>query len=110
MVASLVAFMTFFVASKSYVLNLSEALNTELKDDSISVSVLSPGLTKAELLDVSGQKLTSAQRIMMMESYPLAKKAIASLLDKEAYTLPDNFGNTQSITEKYSSQSCVWIY
>jgi len=66
-------------AAKSYVLNFGEALNFELKNKGVNVSVLSPGITATEFLKVSGQKATIYQRLMMMQSYPVALIGVNSM-------------------------------
>ena len=50
-----------YAATKAYVLNFSEAIAYELKDDNIKVTVICPGATKSEFADVAdvNQKLFS---------------------------------------------------
>ncbi len=45
-----------YAASKSYVLNFSEAIAQELKNDNIKVSVINPGATKSEFAESAGFK------------------------------------------------------
>jgi len=45
-----------YAASKSYVLNFSEAIAQELKTDNIKVSVINPGATKSEFAESAGFK------------------------------------------------------
>ena len=47
-----------YSASKSFVLNLGEALNYELRKTGVGVTVVSPGITTTEFLKVSGQRLS----------------------------------------------------
>jgi hypothetical protein len=59
---------TAYSAAKSYVLNLGEALHYELRDTGVKCSVLCPGVTRTEFLDVAGQQPTIYQRATMMTS------------------------------------------
>lgn len=49
-----VPYFAAYAASKSYVLNFSEALAKELEDDGVTVSCLSPGHTDTEFFDAAG--------------------------------------------------------
>lgn len=77
-----------YAAAKSYVLNFGEALNRELKGTGVHVSVLSPGITKTEFLDVSGQKPTLYQRLFMMPSRPVAKRGLKALARNTPSVIP----------------------
>jgi short-subunit dehydrogenase len=69
-----------YAAAKSYVLYLGEALNYELRGTGIKVSVLSPGVSKTSFLKVAGQKPSLYQRLVMMESRPVAQMAVKALM------------------------------
>lgn len=68
-----------YAASKSYVLNFSEALRRELYSHGITVTVLSPGVTRTGFLDAAGQTPSLYQRIVMMESRPVAEAGLRAL-------------------------------
>jgi len=68
-----------YSASKAYVLQFGEALHEELKDKGVTVTVLSPGITATGFLDVAGQRPTLYQRIMMMQSRPVALLGLRAL-------------------------------
>lgn len=68
-----------YSASKAYVLLLGEALNEELKKFNITVTVLAPGITATSFLAVSGQKATAYQRLVMMQSRPVALIGLKAL-------------------------------
>ena len=98
LIASLVGFMptpfySVYAATKAYVVSFGEALAVELRPHNIHVSTLSPGMTKTEFMDVSGQKLTPVQKLIMMESLPVANKAIKRLFNKKTRTLPGWLAN-----------------
>jgi short-subunit dehydrogenase len=68
-----------YAAAKSYVLNLGEALNYELRKTRVKVSVLCPGVTATEFLQVAGQKVNFYQRLAMMRSRPVAELGVKAL-------------------------------
>ena len=57
-----------YSAAKSYVLFFGEALHYELRKTGVTVTVVSPSITKTEFLDVAGHLSSLYQRTMMMES------------------------------------------
>lgn len=102
LVASLVGFMptplySVYAATKAYVVSFGEALTVELRPNNIHVSTLSPGMTKTEFMDVSGQKLSKLEKSIMMESFPVAQKAINKLFNKKSSSVPGLSGNLLKI-------------
>lgn len=77
-----------YSASKSYVLLFGEALHEELKHKGVTVTVLSPGITATNFLTVSGQKPTLYQRLVMMQSRPVAKIGLDALAKRRAAIVP----------------------
>ncbi len=71
-----------YSATKSYVLDFSDALAYELKNTGVSVTCVSPGVTKTEFLDISGQKPTFFQRMSMMTSEVVVKQGIDAMLKR----------------------------
>lgn len=69
-----------YAAAKSFVLNFGEALNYELRNTKVKVSVLSPGATATEFFQVSGQKPPLYARLTMMESRKVAEIGIKTML------------------------------
>lgn len=69
-----------YSAAKAYVLSFGEALNYELRHGNVKVSVLSPGVTETEFLEVAGQRRTLFQRLSIMPSRPVAEIGIAAML------------------------------
>lgn len=85
-----------YSASKAYVLLLGEALNAELAAQGVKVSVLSPGITATSFLAVSGQKATPYQRLMMMQSRPVARIGLKAMLAGTPSVVP-GVGNKLTI-------------
>jgi uncharacterized protein len=85
-----------YSASKSYVLLFGEALNEELKKHNVNVSVLAPGITATSFLAVSGQKATAYQRMVMMQSLPVAKIGLKGLFNNVPSVVP-GLGNKLTI-------------
>ncbi len=77
-----------YSASKSYVLLFGEALHEELKGHGVTVTVLSPGITATNFLTVSGQKPTLYQRLVMMQSRPVAQIGLKALDRGRAAIVP----------------------
>ena len=69
-----------YSAAKSYVRSFSQALNFELRHTGVSSTAISPGITATEFLQVSGQKPTAYQRMMMMSSADVARIGIKAML------------------------------
>ena len=69
-----------YSAAKAFVLSFGEALSYELRATNVKVSVLSPGVTETEFLEVAGQKRTLYQRMSMMASRPVAEIGIDAML------------------------------
>jgi short-subunit dehydrogenase len=69
-----------YSASKAYVLSFGEALNHELRSSGVSCTVISPGVTATEFLQVSGQKPTWYHRLTMMSSAEVARAGVRRML------------------------------
>ncbi len=72
-----------YSASKAYILSLGQALNYELKKSGIDVMVLSPGLTKTEMVESMSDIDFSKIPITEMEVMPVVKKALRGLGNKQ---------------------------
>ncbi len=90
-VASSAAFMpgplmSTYYASKSYVLNLTEAIYEELKkeESNVSVSILCPGPVETEFNRVAGVSFS----IKPMESIEVAKYAIKKMFNEKLIIIP----------------------
>lgn len=77
-----------YSASKAYVLLFGEALHEELKARGVTVTVLAPGITATRFLEVSGQKPTLYQRLVMMQSRPVAQIGLRALYSGRASIVP----------------------
>lgn len=77
-----------YAAAKSFVLHFSEALNYELRATNVRVTVLSPGVTETEFLQVAGQTPTLFQRLTMMPSRPVAEVGIRAMLRGRSSVVP----------------------
>jgi short-subunit dehydrogenase len=77
-----------YSAAKAFVLSFGEALNYELRATNVKVSVLSPGVTATEFLQVAGQRKSLFQRLSMMQSRPVAEIGIAAMLRGKPSKVP----------------------
>jgi short-subunit dehydrogenase len=70
-----------YAASKSFVLNFSEALNYELRGTSVKCTAISPGPTITEFHSIAGQRLESwFFGLFKMESMAVARAGIRAML------------------------------
>jgi short-subunit dehydrogenase len=69
-----------YSAAKAFVLSFGEALSYELRKTNVKVSVLSPGVTETEFLEVAGQQRSLFQRLSIMKSRPVAEIGINAML------------------------------
>ena len=81
-----------YSAAKSYVRSFSQALNFELRGSGVSSTAISPGITATEFLQVSGQRPTAYQRMMMMTSAQVAAIGVKAML-KGRYSVVPGFLN-----------------
>lgn len=81
-----------YSAAKSYVRSFSQALNYELRGSGVSSTVISPGVTATEFLQVSGQKRTWFHNATMMGSAEVAAIGIRAML-KRRYSVVPGFMN-----------------
>jgi short-subunit dehydrogenase len=86
-----------YAATKSFVLNFSEAISLELRDRKVSVTVLMPGVTWTEFFEVSGQETTTYSRIFGMSSADVAKIGVKAMLAERSSVIA-GWRNWLSIT------------
>lgn len=78
-----------YAATKAFVLNLTEAINFELRGSNVKVSALCPGITRTEFFDVAGQEEeTLFQKVFMMESPEVVKMGLKALVKNKASFIP----------------------
>jgi short-subunit dehydrogenase len=86
-----------YAATKSFVLNFSEAISLELQDRNVSVTVLMPGVTWTEFFEVSGQETTTYNRVFGMSSSDVAKIGVKAMVAGRASVIA-GWRNWLSIT------------
>ena len=77
-----------YAAAKSFVLSFGEALNHELRGTGVSCTVVCPGVTATEFLQVAGQSPTLYQRAMMMRSHDVVRAAVRAMLARRSSVVP----------------------
>ncbi len=77
-----------YSAAKAFVLSYGEAVNYELRGTGVSCTVVAPGITATEFLQVSGQTPTLYQRLMLMTSAEVARVAVRALLRGQGSVVP----------------------
>lgn len=93
LVASLLGFMpaplyAAYAGTKHYVLALGEALHDELAAAGVTVTVLSPGVTKTAFFGSSGHHVSATLNLMMMAPRPVAEAGIRALMQGRAGVVP----------------------
>lgn len=83
-VASIAAFQpspgyAAYAAAKSFVLSFSTALHQEWKGTGVTCTVVSPGVTETEFLEVAGQEKGLFHRATLMDSPTVARQGIETM-------------------------------
>jgi len=76
-----------YAAAKSFVLNFGEALSYELRGTGVTCTVLSPGITATEFLEVSGQRPTLYQRLFLMRAETVVRIGLRRMLRGRSSTI-----------------------
>ncbi len=88
-----------YAASKAYLLSLGEALNLELKDHGVDVTVLVPGATKTEAVKWFEGVDMSKVRMPWMEVQPVVRAALGGL-GHRAYVVPGGMNKVMHFLAK----------
>jgi hypothetical protein len=81
-------FYASYSASKAFVLSYGHAIRRELRCSGVSVTVLSPGVTRTDFHRLAGHETNSFKRATMMEVAPVARVAVRALLRGKAEVVP----------------------
>lgn len=73
-----------YAAAKAYVLSYGYALNHELRGSGVSCTVVSPGVTATEFLQVSGQRRNWFHNATMMSSGDVARLGVRAMLRRRS--------------------------
>lgn len=90
-----------YSAAKGYVLDLSYALRRELGPSGVTVTVLSPGVTRTEFLEVAGQSPSLYQRLIMKNSRPVARAGLRALGRGRAGIVPGLVNKLTVLTMRF---------
>lgn len=77
-----------YAAAKAFVLSYGYALDYELRGSGVSCTVLSPGVTATEFLQVAGQEKTWFHKLTMMTSPDVARIGIDAMLTRRGSVVP----------------------
>lgn len=91
-----------YSATKAYILTIGQALNYELKRSNVDVTVLSPGLTRTEMVDKMTDVNFKKMPITEMSVTPVVKKALNALGRKQA-VIPGARNNFMDIMGKFTT-------
>jgi len=96
-------------ASKSFILNFSEAIRNELKNTNVKISVLSPGPTKTEFFEVAGAGNNKYKDYAMMESNKVARMGIDGMLNGKATVIPGFFNFMGAFSSKILPRNLITV-
>ncbi len=93
-------------ATKSFVMNYSVAIHTELlkTGSKVIVSAFCPGYTNTEFIDVSRQEKSKFVKMAMGESYPAAKEAVEKMLSEKAVSMPRFINKFGAVLMKFMTR------
>mgnify|MGYP003683025909 CR=1 FL=1 len=93
-----------YASAKAFVLNLSEAINMEMRQDGVNVCALAPGFTRTNFLKTAGQKENGFHRRNLMDSYPVAKAGIDALLSGQSSHVPGRKNRVMLFLSRFMSR------
>lgn len=91
-----------YSAAKAYVLSFGEALSYELRRTRVRVTVLSPGVTATEFLQVSGQKPGFYHRMTVMPSRRVVDIGLRAMLRGKPSKIP-------GLSNAFAAWSLRWL-
>lgn len=77
-----------YAASKAFVLSFGKALHEEWRPHNVNVTVLCPGGTLTEFMDVAGQKIEGIRSLAMMNSDVVAGAGLSALAHGRSVVVP----------------------
>ncbi|MDE3071927.1 MAG: SDR family oxidoreductase [Pseudomonadota bacterium] len=103
-----------YAAAKSYVLEFSYALDAELRGSGVRCTVVSPGVTATQFLEVSGQRLTGYQRLTRMQAPGVARRGIDAMLAGRGGIVTGAFNmlmahSTRLMPRRVSARVAGWL-
>ncbi|WP_160004712.1 SDR family oxidoreductase [Rhizobium sp. 18055] len=92
-VASVVAYIPerfhgTYSATKAFVLNLTQAIHSEVADKGVKVQAVLPGLTRTEIFERAGRSVDDLPPAMVMDVSDMVDAALAGLDQGELITIP----------------------
>lgn len=93
-----------YASAKAFVLNLSEAINMEMRSDGVKVCALAPGFTRTSFLNTAGQKENGFHRRNLMDSYPVAQEGIDALLSGKTSHVPGRKNRVMLFLSRFLSR------
>ncbi len=94
-----------YSAAKSFVLYFGEALHYELRKTKVKCTVLCPGVTRTEFLQVAGQSPTLYQRLTMMDSPAVARIGLEAVLRGRASVVAGRFNALMAFLTRFTPRS-----
>jgi len=93
-----------YCAAKAFVLSYGIAIREELKGTGISLTVLSPGVTRTEFHAVAGHESNPWKRATMMEPEPVVRAALKGLFRGKAEVVPGLSNKLMALSTRFISR------
>ncbi len=77
-----------YSATKAFVLNLTQAIHSEVSDKGVKVQAVLPGLTRTEIFERAGGSIDNLPPSMVMDVTDMVDAALAGLDQGELVTIP----------------------
>lgn len=89
-----------YSATKAFVLNLTQAIHSEVAEKGVKVQAVMPGLTRTEIFERAGRSVDSLPPSMVMDVTDMVDAALAGLDQGELVTIPSlpDAGDLQTAT------------
>ncbi len=95
-------------AAKAFVLSYGLAVREELAGTGVSLTVLSPGVTKTQFFDAAGNtSLSTFQRMTMMDSDAVVSGALAALFHRRSVFVPGFLNGVNALLTRFVSRSAA---
>lgn len=101
-------FMAVYYASKAYVLSLSEAIASELKNSNVTVSVLCPGPTKTNFQSRAKMKKSDFVKLGVMEAKTVAKIGYEGMKRGKTVIIPGSLNKLLIVFMKFMPR-CIGV-
>jgi len=99
-----------YAATKAYVLHLSRAVNAELKNTGVSITVLCPGSTRTEFAKKADMEDTMLFKLFTMSADQVAEIGYKAMVRGKALAIPGIYNKLQVLSSRLLPYSIIgWM-